>query len=80
MASVFKTIGSIFSGGKDPKRRKKEEAVPEQPTILPTPTDPDIQEKMLEAQMKARNRKGRAYTRDPGSYTTGSMGGKTILG
>lgn len=55
------------------------EATPEElqdPIVMPTEDDANVRRSSLEAQRKAQQRKGRAYTKNPG----GALGAKSILG
>lgn len=77
MSKVLKSVGKVFGIGG--KKRRSEEPEEEEPTVLPMPDDPSIREKMLEAQRKARGKRGRAYTRNPG-YGSGALDRPSMLG
>lgn len=75
MSAVGKFIGKLF-GVKEPKPPKPAPEA-DQPKPIPTEDDPDIRRTVLEAEMDARNRRGRQYTRQPGRALGGQ---RTTLG
>lgn len=75
MSAIGKAIGKLF-GVEAPKAPKPAPAA-EKPRPMPTEDDPDVRRTVLEAEMDARNRKGRSYTRQPGRALGGQ---RTTLG
>lgn len=75
MSAIGKTIGKLL-GVKTPKPPTPAPDA-EKPKAIPTEDDPDVRRTVLEAELEARNRRGRSYTRTPGR----AMGGqRTTLG
>jgi hypothetical protein len=67
MSSIGKAVGRLLGVPKAPKvKTVLEAAKDEKPTVMPVEGDTNSRAAVLEMEKKARTKKGRAYTINPG--------------